>query len=79
LPDTLTGEVTFHSSTDILGLLKEQGISDVGVAYRELVARASTGPELFTPISNLDPLKAVTDPLTTALGLPIAVLKTLKM
>ncbi|KAF8464347.1 hypothetical protein DFH94DRAFT_785619 [Russula ochroleuca] len=78
LPDTLTGEVAFHSSNHILNLLKEHGISDVDVAYRESVARGFNGPELFAPVSDLDPLKAVIDPVTTALGLPIAGLKTLK-
>jgi hypothetical protein len=78
LPDTLTGEVTFHSSNDILDLLKEHEISDIDVAYRESVARGFSGPELFAPVSNFDPLKAVIDPLTTALGLPVAGLKTLK-
>ena len=77
LPDTLTGKVAFHSSNDILNLLKKHGISDVDVAYRESVARAFSGPELFAPISDLDPLKAIIDPVTTALGLPIAGLKTL--
>jgi hypothetical protein len=42
------------------------------------VAKGFSGPELFAPISDLDPLKAVMDPVTTALGLPIAGLKTLK-
>ncbi|KAG8905111.1 hypothetical protein FRB99_000675 [Tulasnella sp. 403] len=69
LPDTLTGEVAFYSANDILGLLKQHGITDVEVAYREL----------FAPVSDLDPLKAVVDPLTIALGLPIAGLKTLEM
>ena len=78
LPDTLTSEVAFHSSNDILNLLKEHGISDVDVAYRESMARCFSGPELFAPVSDLDPLKAVIDPITTALGLPIAGLKTLK-
>ena len=77
LPDTLTGEVAFHSSNDILDLLKEHGISDIDVAYRESVVRGFSGPELFAPVSNSDPLKAVIDPVTTALGLPIAGLKTL--
>ena len=77
LPDTLTGEVAFKSSNDILDLLKEHGISDVDVAYRESVAKSSSGPELFTPVSDLDPLKAVIDPVTTTLSLPIAGLKTL--
>jgi hypothetical protein len=78
LPDTLTGDVAFHSSNDILDLLKEHGISDVDVAYRESVARGLSGPELFAPVSDLDPLKAVIDPVTTALSLPIAGLKTLE-
>ncbi|GBE88767.1 hypothetical protein SCP_1401720 [Sparassis crispa] len=56
----------------------EHGIFDVDVAYRESVARGFSGPELFAPVSDLDPLKAVIDPVTTALGLPIAGLKMLK-
>ena len=35
----LTGEVAFHSSNDILDLLKEHDISDVDVAYRESTTR----------------------------------------
>jgi len=77
-PDTLTGEVAFNSSNDILGLLKAHGISDVNVAYRESVVRGFSGPKLFAPVWDLDPLKAVINPMTTALGLPIAGLKTLK-
>jgi hypothetical protein len=77
LPDTLTGEVAFHSSNDILDLLKAHGISDVEVAYRESVARGFSGPELFAPVSDYNPLKAVIDPVTTALSLPIAGLNTL--
>ncbi|KZS99958.1 uncharacterized protein LAESUDRAFT_769211 [Laetiporus sulphureus 93-53] len=78
LPGSLTGEVAYHSSKDILALLKEHGITDIEVAYRESVARGSAGPELFAPVLDLDPLKAVIDPVTNALGLPIAGLKTLK-
>ena len=78
LPDTLTGEVAFHSSNEILDLLKKYGISDVDVAYRESVAKGFSGPELFAPVPDLHPLKAFVDPVTTALGLPIASLKTLK-
>jgi hypothetical protein len=77
LPDTLTGEVAFHSSNDILDLLKEHGISDVDVAYRESVARSFSDTELFAPVSNLDAFLPIIDPVTTALGLPIAGLKTL--
>ena len=77
LPDTLTSEVAFKSSIDILDLLEEHSISDLDVAYRESVAKGSSGPELFAPVSDLDLLKAVIDPVTTTLGLPIAGLKTL--
>ncbi|KAI6145492.1 hypothetical protein BKA82DRAFT_995627 [Pisolithus tinctorius] len=77
LPDTLTGEVAFKSSNDILDLLKEHGISDVDVAYRESVAKGSSGPELFAPVWDFDPLKAVIDPVTTSLSLPIAGFETL--
>jgi len=76
LPDTLTGEVAFHSSNDLLDLLKKHGISDIDVAYRESVVRDLSGPVLFAPAADLDPLKAVIDPVTTALSLPIAGLKT---
>ncbi|KAI6007528.1 hypothetical protein F5J12DRAFT_828698 [Pisolithus orientalis] len=77
LPDTLTGEVAFKSSNDILDFLKEHGISDVDVAYRESVANGSSGPELFAPVWDFDPLKAVIDPVTTSLSLPIAGFETL--
>jgi hypothetical protein len=76
LPDTLTGEVAFRSSNDILQLLNKHGISNVDIAYRESVVRPLTGPKLFAPVSDLHPLKDVIDPVTTALGLPIAGLKT---
>ncbi|KAM5542184.1 hypothetical protein V8D89_004057 [Ganoderma adspersum] len=66
----------FHSSNDILDLLKEHGISDVEVAYRESVARALSGLKLFAPALHYDPLLPVIDPVTNALGLPIAGLRT---
>jgi len=77
LPDTLTGKIASQSSEDILALLKEHGISDVDVAYRESVVRDFRGPKLFAPVSDRNPLATVIDPLTTALSLPIAGLKTL--
>ena len=79
MPDTLTSEVAFYSSNKILNLLKEgHSIVDVDVAYHESVARGFSGPALFAPVLDLNPLKAIIDPMTTALGLPIAGLKTLK-
>src|SRR6266851_5230410 len=56
LTDTLTraGEVAFHSSNDILDLLKKHGISNVDVVYHESVARGFSGPEVFAPVSDRD-------------------------
>ena len=79
LPNTLTSETAFHSSSDILDLLKEHGIFDIDVAFRESIVKSYSGPELFAPVPDLDPLKAVIDTATTALGLPIAGLKTLNI
>lgn len=79
LPDSLSGEQAHHSSQAILSLLKEDsGITDVDIAYRESIVKLSSGPELFAPVSDYDPLKNVIDSVTTALGLPIAGLKSLK-
>ena len=78
LPNTLTSKVAFHSSNDILNLLKEHSIFDIDVAYRESVARGFSSPELFAPVSDFNPLKAIIDPVTTTLGLPIAGLNTLE-
>ncbi|CUA69287.1 hypothetical protein RSOLAG22IIIB_08413 [Rhizoctonia solani] len=79
LPDSLTGEVAFESSNDILQLLKKHNIHDIDVAYRESVAKPLAGVELFAPVNDFDPLKGVIDPVTTALGLPIANLGALHM
>jgi hypothetical protein len=77
LPDTLTGKIASQSSEDILALLKEYSISDIDVAYRESVVSDFKGPKLFAPVPNCNPLLTIIDPLTTALSLPIAGLKTL--
>ncbi|CAE6532659.1 unnamed protein product [Rhizoctonia solani] len=79
LPDSLTGEVAFESSNDILQLLKKHNIHDIDVAYRESVTKPLAGVELFAPANDYDPLKDVLDPVTTALGLPIAGLRRLHM
>lgn len=74
LPDTLSGEIAHHASNNILDYLKNHGISDIDIAFRESVAVdfSHAGPELYAPASDRDPLKEVLDPLSTGLGLPIA-------
>lgn len=79
VPGTLSSEDTFDSSNDILDLLKDHDVSDIDIAYRESIAMASSGgPEPFAPVPDLDTLKAIVHPTTTALGLPIAGLETLE-
>lgn len=79
LPDSLSGEQAHHSSQAILALLEgEYSITDVDIAYRESTVKMFSGPELFAPVSDFDPLRNVIDSVTTALGLPIAGLKSLK-
>ena len=75
-PYTLAAGVAVESSQDVLSLLEAHAISDIDVAYRESVAQPLAGPRLYRPVSNLHSLKDVIDPVTTALGMPIAGFKT---
>ena len=76
LPDSLASKDAFNSANAILALLKNEGITTVEIEFRESVFRRSAGAELYEPASNLDATRHVIDPLTTALGLPIAAAKT---
>jgi len=76
LPDSLAGEDAFNSANAILALLEDEDITAVDIEFRESVFRRSAGAELYEPASDLDATKHVIDPLSTALGLPIAGAKT---
>jgi hypothetical protein len=76
LPDTLTGEDAFNSANAIVAFLEDKGITAIDIEFRESVFRRSAGAELYKPASDLDAIRHVIDPLTTALGLPIAAAKT---
>ncbi len=76
LPDSLAGEDAFNSANAVLALLEDEGITGVDIEFRESVFRRSAGAKLYEPASNLDATRHVIDPLTTALGLPIAAAKT---
>ena len=75
LPDSLTGEDAFNSANAILALLEDEDITAVDIEFRESVFRRSAGAKLYGPASALDATRHVIDPLTTALGLPIAAAK----
>ena len=49
LPGTLTGAVAHESATEILGPLKQHGVTGVDVAYRESFSKLSLGLEHFPP------------------------------
>ena len=76
VPDSLAGEDAFNSANALLALLKDEGIADVDIEFRESVFRRSVSTELYEPASDLDATRHVIDPLTTALGLPITAAKT---
>lgn len=67
-----TPEDALESSQDILAFLKQHGIDDVEVAFRESEARFLAGPPLYAPVDDTHHLKNVIHSVTTALGLPIA-------
>ena len=75
VPDSLAGEDAFNSANALLALLKDEGIADVDIEFRESVFRRSVSAELYEPASDLDATRHVIDPLTTALGLPITAAK----
>ncbi|KAJ7600583.1 hypothetical protein C8J56DRAFT_767396 [Mycena floridula] len=74
LPFSLTDEDAANSANLILALLEDEDITDVDIEFRESVFRRSA--ELYKPAWSLDPTRNVIDPLTTALGIPIAAAKT---
>ncbi|CAA7258758.1 unnamed protein product [Cyclocybe aegerita] len=59
----------YDFSMDILDLPKQYNITDVDVAYRESEVKFLGGPELFAPVSDLDPLKDVIGLSTPVTGL----------
>ena len=75
VPDSLAGEDAFNSANALLALLKDEGIADVDIEFRESVFRRSVSAELYEPASDLDATRHVIDPLTTALGLTITAAK----
>jgi hypothetical protein len=71
-PETLLGEDARSSANSCLDLLKEFGITDVEVEYRESIYTRSAGPNLLKPVFDPHPTADVRGPLTPVLGLSIA-------
>ena len=76
-PESLSNEDAHTAACRCLDLLREFGISDVEVEFRESVYTRSVGPDLLEPVSDFNPIADVSGPLTPALGLSIASQSTL--
>ena len=76
VPNTLTAAIAFDVTKSIRAFLEELNVTDVDIAYRETVPNFSAGPALFPPVGILSNCKGFIDPLSVALSLPIAGLKT---
>jgi hypothetical protein len=71
-PETLSGKDAHTSASGCLELLKEFGITDVEVEYRESTYTQSTGPELLELVPGSHPTAKICNPLTPVLGLSIS-------
>ncbi|KAI0032653.1 hypothetical protein K488DRAFT_49424 [Vararia minispora EC-137] len=71
-PGSLTGDDAFIAAGKILDVLSGFDVHDVEVEFRESLYHRSVGPALLKSVSNVNHIVDVCDPLTTALGLPIA-------
>ncbi|KAM6493756.1 hypothetical protein JOM56_010117 [Amanita muscaria] len=71
-PKTLFGKDAHTAAHRCLDLLKEFGITDVEVEYRESIYTQSAGPNLLEVVDDEHPTVDVCGPLTPALGLSIA-------
>lgn len=71
-PDRTPATAAHGAAQVVLGLLVEHQITDVDVDFRESLYRREAGPQLLSPVGDLDPLVNVVSPLTPALGLHIS-------
>jgi hypothetical protein len=71
-PEALSGEDAHPVACGCLNLLKDSGITDVEIEFRESIYTRSAGPNLLKHVSDFNPTVDVRGPLTPALGLSIA-------
>jgi hypothetical protein len=71
-PDRIPATAAHDAAKVVLGLLAGHQITDVDVDFRESLYRREAGPQLLSPVGDLDPLVDVISPLTPALGLHIS-------
>ncbi|EIW74087.1 hypothetical protein CONPUDRAFT_160466 [Coniophora puteana RWD-64-598 SS2] len=74
-PNT-TAATAFDATKDIRAFLAELDVTNIDIAFRETVPKSSTGPALFAPVGIVSHRRDFIDPVSVALSLPIAGLKT---
>jgi hypothetical protein len=70
--ETLSGEDAHTAAHGCLDILREYGITDVEIEYRESIYTRSAGLNLLKPVEDEHPTAPVRGPLTPVLGLFIA-------
>ncbi|KAI9453238.1 hypothetical protein BJY52DRAFT_850915 [Lactarius psammicola] len=75
-PNTLTADTAFDATKGIRAFLNGLNVTDIDIAYRETVPKSSVSPALFAPVGIIDHRRDFIDPVSVALSLPIAGLKT---
>jgi hypothetical protein len=68
-PETLSGEDAHTAAHGCLDLLREFGITDVEIEYRESIYTRSAGLNLLKPVEDEHPTAPIRGPLTPVLGL----------
>ena len=76
VPDSLSAVTAFEATKGIRAFLNELDVTNIDIAYRETIPEFSAGPALFAPVDIDDILRGFIDPVSVALSLPIAGLKT---
>ena len=71
-PDTTSSEAAHEVSLEILGLLKDEGIEDVVIEWRESVLQRLAGPPLLPAVDMFDATYNVRRFLTPLHGVPLA-------
>lgn len=76
-PETLSAATAFNATKDIRAFLNELNVVDIDIAYREtLPGPGAAGRSLFAPVDLGDHRTDFIDPVSVALSLPVAGLRT---
>ena len=76
LPNTITASSAFDATKGIRAFLDGLNVTNVDIAYRETIPKSLFGPTLYAPVDVFDHLRDFIDPVSVALGVPIAGLQT---